>query len=68
MPLAPTPGELSASVLVVLDPYFGDQFRQTWQPGRPAWVAMSPGNEATVRSLWAAHPDVDHLSGITVDD
>jgi hypothetical protein len=26
---------------------------------------MSPINEPTVRSLWASHPDGDHLSGIT---
>jgi hypothetical protein len=54
----------TGSVLVVLDPGYGERLRQMW-PGRPVWIAMSPNNEPTVRSLWASHPDGDHLSGIT---
>ena len=56
--------DLTGSVLVVLDPNYGERLRQMW-PGRPVWIAMSPINEPTVRSLWASHPDGDHLSGIT---
>jgi hypothetical protein len=61
---APKAGNQAASVLVVLDPHCGERLRQMWQPGRPAWIVMSPFNEPTVRSLWASHPD-DHLTGIT---
>jgi hypothetical protein len=55
----------AGSVLVVLDPNYGERLRQMW-PGRPVWIAMSPINEPTVRSLSASYPNCDHLSGITV--
>jgi hypothetical protein len=58
-------GNLTESVLVVMDPNYGERLRQVWQPGRPAWIAMSPINEPTVRSLWTSHPDTDYLAGIT---
>jgi hypothetical protein len=54
----------TSSVFMILDPNYGDRLRQVW-PGRPVWITMSSINEPAVRSLWAAHPDVDHLSGIT---
>jgi len=65
MPRSLKTGNLSGSVLVVMDPNFGERLRQLWQPGRPAWIAMSPVNEPTVRSLWISHPDTDYLTGIT---
>jgi hypothetical protein len=61
---SPKTSNLTGAVLVVLDPGYGERLRQMW-PGRPVWIAMSPNNEPTVRSLWASHPDGDHLSGIT---
>jgi hypothetical protein len=61
-------GDLAGSVLVVMDPNYGERLRQIWQPGRPAWIAMSPINEPTVRSLWTSHPDTDYLTGITAFD
>jgi hypothetical protein len=56
---------LTGSVLVVMDPNYEERLRQVWQPGMPAWVAMTPINEPTVRSLWTSHPDTDYLTGIT---
>jgi hypothetical protein len=56
--------DLSATVSVILDPGYGERLRDIW-PGRPVWIAMSPTNESTVRSLWTSHPDSNHLSGIT---
>ena len=64
MPHSPRTGDITGSVLVVLDPNYGERLRQMW-PGRPVWIVMSPINEPTVRSLWASHPDRDHLTGIT---
>ncbi len=64
MPHSPRTGDITGSVLVVLDPNYGERLRQMW-PGRSVWIALSPINEPTVRSLWASHPDCDHLSGIT---
>ena len=61
---SPKADNLTGSVLVVLDPNYGERLRQMW-PGRSVWIALSPINEPTVRSLWASHPDCDHLSGIT---
>ena len=61
---SPKTGNLTGSVLVILDPNYGERLRQMW-PGRPIWIAMSPINEPTVRSLRASHPDGDQLSGIT---
>jgi hypothetical protein len=55
---------LIGSVLVILDPNYGERLRQVW-PGRPVWIAMSPINEPAVRSLWASHPDGNHLTGLT---
>jgi hypothetical protein len=49
---------------VILDPNYGERLRQVW-PGQPVWIAMSSINEPMVRSLRAAHPDGDQLSGIT---
>ena len=57
-------GTLTGSVLVVMDPDYGERLRQRW-PGQPVWITMSPVNEPTVRSLWASHPGQHHLSGIT---
>jgi hypothetical protein len=54
---------LAGSVLVV-DPHSGERLPQIWQPGRAAWIVMSPVNEPRVQSLWASHPE-DHLRGIT---
>ena len=65
MPAVPKAGDQAASVLVVLDPRFGERLRQAWQPGRPVWIVMSPCNEPAVRSLWASHPDTSHLTGIS---
>jgi hypothetical protein len=59
----PKKGKLTSSVLVILDPNYGEQLRQVW-PGQPVWIAMSSTN-TVVRSLWASHPDGDHLSEIT---
>ena len=64
MSRSPKTGNFTGSVLVVLDPNYGERLRQMW-PGRAVWIAMSPINEPTVRSLWASHPDADPLSGIT---
>jgi hypothetical protein len=61
---SPKTGNLPGSVLVILNPNYGERLRQVW-PGRPVWIAMSSINELTVRSLWASHPDGDQLSGIT---
>jgi hypothetical protein len=61
---SPKTGNLASSVLVIVDPNYGERLRQVW-PGQPVWIAMSSTNEPTVRSLWASHPDGDHLSGIT---
>jgi hypothetical protein len=61
----PNTGDVARSVLVVMDPNCGERLRAMWQPGRPAWIVMSPTNEPTVRSLGAAHPGKDHLTGIT---
>jgi hypothetical protein len=55
---------LTGSVLVVMDPNYGERLRQMWQPGGPAWIAISPKNGPTVRSLWTSHPDTDYLTGI----
>ena len=55
----------AASVLVVLDPHLGERLRQIWQPGRPAWIALSPPNEPAIRSLWTSGLGTDHLTGIT---
>jgi hypothetical protein len=60
-----TTENLARSVLVVVDPNYGERLRRICPPGRPAWIAMSPINEPTVRSLWASHPDTDYLTGIT---
>jgi len=65
MPDAPKADSLAGSVLVVLERNFGERLRQIWQPGRPAWIVMSPFNEPAVRSLWASHPGTNHLTGIT---
>jgi hypothetical protein len=62
------PGNFAGSVLVVMDPNYGERLRQMWQPGRPAWVAMTPINEPTVRSFWTSYPDTDYLTGITAFD
>jgi hypothetical protein len=51
-------------VVVIVDPGYGDQLRDIW-PGVAAWIVMSPANEPVVRSLWAAVPDADQLTGIT---
>jgi hypothetical protein len=61
---SPKTGNLTGSVLVILDPNYGDRLREVW-PGRPVWIAMTSINEPTVRSLWGSHPDNDHSSGIT---
>ena len=59
-----SPSRTEGSVLVVLDPQFGERLRQSW-PGRPVWIVMSPVNETALRSLWTSHPDTNHLTGIT---
>ena len=52
-------------VVIVLDPEFGERLREL-QAGSPIWFAMSPTNEAIVRSLWAnASAGTTHLNGIT---
>jgi hypothetical protein len=51
-------------VLLVLDPDFGERLRDEWQ-GQAVWITMSPVNAVTVRSLWAAAPSQDQLTGIT---
>ena len=61
---SPKTSNLTSSVLVILDPNYGERLQQVW-PGRPVWIAMSPINEPTVRSLWSSHPNCDHLNGIT---
>ena len=61
---SPKTDNLNGSVLVILDPNYGERLRKVW-PGRPVWIVMTSINEPTVRSLWASHPDDDHLSGIT---
>jgi len=63
--IPPNTDDVTGSVLVVMDPNYGERLRQMWQPGRPAWIAMSPTNEPTVRSLWTSHPATDQLTGIT---
>lgn len=65
MTIVPTTDDLTESVLVVMDPNYGERLRQTWQPGRPAWIVMSPVNEPTVRALGTCHPSDGHLNGIT---
>jgi hypothetical protein len=51
-------------VLVVLDPNFGERLRHA--SGRqPVWIVMSPANEPVIRSIWAATPNISHLTGIT---
>jgi hypothetical protein len=63
---SPKTGNLTGSVLVIVDPNYGERLRLVW-PGQPIWIAMSSANEPTVRSLWASYRDGDHLGGITGD-
>jgi hypothetical protein len=64
-PSCMTNSTASASrVLVILDPNYGDRLRDVW-PGRAVWITMSIANEPVVRSFWANHPKLDHLTGIT---
>jgi hypothetical protein len=51
-------------LFVIMDPDHGDRLREL-EPGLPVWIAMSPANEPVIRSLWAARPSHDHLTGIT---
>jgi hypothetical protein len=53
-----------ARLLVILDPDYGDRLREV-SPGQPVWITMSPVNTPVIRSLWATHPDSNHLTGIT---
>ncbi|MGH6714659.1 MAG: hypothetical protein ACREDC_00565 [Bradyrhizobium sp.] len=52
------------SVLVIVDPDFGEKLR-TIPAGRPVWITMSSANEPIVRSLWETLASADHLTGIT---
>ena len=51
-------------VRVILDLEFGEHLHDVW-PGSPVWIAMSPVNAPIVRSIRAAHPEPNHLVGIT---
>jgi hypothetical protein len=51
-------------LFVIVDEEYGDHLREI-APGQPIWITMSPANEPVIRSLWAARPNSDHLTGIT---
>jgi hypothetical protein len=52
------------SVLVIVDPAFGEKLRAV-PAGQPVWIVMSSANEPVVRSLWANQASPDHLTEIT---
>lgn len=51
-------------LLVVMDPHFGVRLQAAWT-NQPVWAVMSPVNEPVIRALWAAHPQPNHLVGLT---
>jgi hypothetical protein len=51
-------------VVVIVDPDFGEKLGSI-PVGQAVWIAMSPANEPTVRSLWKRRNAPDHLTGIT---
>jgi hypothetical protein len=58
------PDASAESVLVIVDPDFGEKLRAI-PVGRPVWITMSPANEPIVRSLWESRKSTNHLTGIT---
>lgn len=52
------------SVVVVLDPDFGERLKELW-PGSAVWIVMSRANKPVIEALWSSAPDHSHLTGIT---
>ena len=61
--------ESSSTVLVIMDPQYGEKLRDVW-PGRPVWIVQSPVNMPVVRALWARARETDPqtcITGMTCD-
>jgi hypothetical protein len=51
-------------VFVVVDRNYGQELAELAQAG-PVWIVDTPPNRIIAQQIWAAHPNRNHLEGVT---
>lgn len=51
-------------VFVVVDRDYGQRLTELAKTG-PVWIADTPVNQSVAQEIWASHPNLSHLEGVT---